>query len=343
MTKVDTASVNPPAPEQADAGDGRVAPPATPTRAAAVEVAAPGAEGASLGKGSSSSAEGGERFSRDELVARVAVFSPALVEELHKTAQRQLDAEDRRENLLITKAGSLLGQSGLTITVAGAIVGLIVKEPALFDRLGVTWLVGLGISYLFVFGCGLAAAMYAMRVVLVRGDFEELDEKVVFDEGELLNADRPLALVQPAEQDDSTATTVNADSNATAVTRYRRWMIPHMWSIYQRHNAIHDEKAKLLKRGQVSFTMFVVGITLLVPLLTVALLSHPASKEPLSMSTSTSTTPVAPAPAATQSSPKTAEPVSPTQPRPIPTTVPPSGRRLQGSDPRPGTLKLRGK
>lgn len=343
MSKVDAPPVGLSSPEQSERVDADVAVVPVPDSAAGGESVVPSpADAQSVGEGARLPV-GTRRLTRAELVERMTVFSPAVVEELHKTAQRQLDAEDRRENLLITKAGSLLGQSGLTITVAGAIVGLIVKEPVLFDRLGAVWLGSLGLSYLLVFGCGLVAAIYAMRVVLVRGDFEELDENVVFDPDELLNADRPLALAQPGEQGASTPTTVHADSNATAVTRYRRWMVPHMWSIYQRHNAIHDEKAKLLKRGQLSFTIFVVGITLLVPLVSVALLTHPASKETPAMPTSRTPNSVAPAPAATQSTPNAAEPAAPTQPRPLPTTVPPSGRRVQGSDPKPGAIKLRGK
>lgn len=214
-------------------------------------------------------------LTRDEIVRRVALFSPKLVEELYKNAQRQNEAEDRRENLLITKAGALLGQSGLVITIAGALVGLITKEPAVLDRLGPQWLMALGCTYLLVFGLGTAAAVLAMRVVFVRGDFEEVDEAAVFDADELSKADHSLAIQQKPDQTSSTATMGDADADTTAATRYRRWMIPHMWSIYQRHNEIHDEKAKLLRWAQVAFTLFVIGIAVLVPLVSAALLFHP--------------------------------------------------------------------
>lgn len=286
-------------------------------------------------------------LSREELTRRVALYSASVVEELHKTAQRQLDAEDRREGVLITKAAGLLGQSGLAITVAGAIVGLIVKEPALVDRLGTGWLIGLAVAYTIVFGCGTVAAIYAMRVVLVRGDFEEIDEHTVFDTKELLDADRPLAALQSPEQGLETATVREPNADSTAATRYRRWMIPHLWSIYQRHNEIHDEKAKLLRRGQIMFTAFVAGITLLVPLLTVALLAHPAPKDPpmstsprSSSSTSTEGATSQPAPQPSVLPPST---TAPAQPQPPLTGVPPAGRRLQGADPRPGTIRLRGR
>lgn len=298
----------------------------------------------------------------------MTLFSPALVEEIYKLTQRQLEQEDRRESAFLTKAGPLLGQTGLATSVAGLFLGLILKESGGIEHLSIGWRLVLAFAYLCVFGCGTASAWYALKVVLVRGDFQEVDEDTVFNSSELSTADEPLAMCQPQVQTSASAITRNPDADATAVTRYRRWLIPQLWGIYQRHNEIHEEKAALLRRAQQCFWAFVMGIALAIPLVSYALLTLTPNHQ-MDKVNSTSATPATPdaltqvalphvptpsrlepnpisspvpGPQATGPVPETAsEPATAAaRPQPSPTGIPPAGRLMQGTAAFPDSVEL---
>lgn len=206
------------------------------------------------------------RVSREELVETLRLSSPALVEEVLRAVLRQVDAEDRREGVLTGKALAVLGQTALVTTVAGGFVGF-ARETLRAAELHLAWRAIAGGAALVLLVLALIAAVNAIRVVLVRSDFREPSESVLFNREELRSADSLYANTK----------TESRERDLQAVTQYRRWLVPHLWSIYQRHNEIHHSKATCLAISQRAFAWFVAGVSMALPVvLYSALLLQPS-------------------------------------------------------------------
>jgi hypothetical protein len=225
----------------------------------------------------------------DELVKRLTLASPDLVEELYKLSKEFLASEAARENNLNGKATSLLTASGLSLTVAFTFGGLLLQHPEYLDSWNEPWPYVVPSLYGFALLMGLSASGIAVRSLLIRDDYKGIAEEDVFNPEVLANSDSLdfVSLPAPAEskgalpkqvesQEDASslvsqeqeAVTVSADGQHSAdqkpaypksgTTYYRRFITAHLWQIAQEHFRIHEDKAKRIKLGQVLFLLFLV-------------------------------------------------------------------------------------
>jgi hypothetical protein len=204
------------------------------------------------------------QLTEEEIRARLTIDSPELVQELYMLAQSQVTAEVGRQTRLDVKANSLLTASGLSLTVAFTFGGLLVNQTKRFDDIaGVVGVFAVSVA------CGLVAAIYAVRTLTVTGRYRTVDEESVFNPEALRTADEPAATI--AGLGDKT----DAEKRAYGVMEYRKFLVPHLWSIVLQHREIHEDKAKLVKRGQGFFIAF-LGFLLIVCVFVVgAVLSRP--------------------------------------------------------------------
>ena len=190
-----------------------------------------------------------EPITPEELVERFQLRSSALVEELHAIVLRQLQAEDVRESRLDGKAQTLLGTSGLAVTVAFTFGGLLLEHTEYLKSLGD---LGFGRSpiyvvlflYVLALILGLVSSFYAIGALYIRDHYRAVSERDILLPSELSAADE-------LETDD--------DSR----WRYRRYVTAHYWQIWQRHHAVHEGKARKIKRGQGFFLAFLASLLLI--------------------------------------------------------------------------------
>jgi hypothetical protein len=169
-----------------------------------------------------------------------------LVDEIHTIALRQMQSEDVRETRLDSKAQGLLITAGLTLTVAFTFGGMLIDHSEYLKAINGGVAVGCFVLYAAAMLSGLFASLQAVRALKVTGDYRSVNERDVFNEREL------------TEADDSCADETNASENAKAVAMYRRYMTSHYWVIWQRHFTLHARKARIIKSGQWAFLAFLV-------------------------------------------------------------------------------------
>lgn len=207
----------------------------------------------------------------DELVKRLRLSSQDLVADLYSIARDQLAAEDRRESNLNTKAVALLAAAGLSITVCSTFGSVLLEQ---LGSLAWAWLryVAVGL-YAVTLGCGLAAALFAVKSLLVRKSHRGIDEQEVFNEAVLADADNA---GNPEQVGDSPS--VNDPKPGSASAIYRRFMIAHLWQIYRNTFWLHEERARAVWMGQVLYCCF---LGLVMPLgIVVAVSALPRSDDP---------------------------------------------------------------
>jgi hypothetical protein len=185
------------------------------------------------------------RLSREELRDRLCLNSSGLVEEIQTLALRQNQLEEARESRLDSKAGSLLGAAGLSLTVAFTFGGLLLQHPEYLKPLG-PWLARATLlAYVVALTVGLLASIWAIAALLVSDGYRTLSDNDVFNAEELQKIDE--------------ASGTNDDK---AKRLYRRYLTIQHWSIFRAHFDEHERKATIIKRGQKCFFGFL--ITLLV-------------------------------------------------------------------------------
>lgn len=174
-------------------------------------------------------------LTEEQLRDRLAVNSPELMQELLTLVQGQITSEVGRQARLDAKSTSLLTASGLSLTVAFTFGGLLIAQPKVFSALIV---VAFGTA---VFS-GIFAAMYAVRALSVSDKYRTTHEETLFDAAMLQEANEPPALRNEDMPD--------AEKRTFGVMEYRKFIVPHLWTIVQDHRRIHERKGALIRRGQ---------------------------------------------------------------------------------------------
>jgi hypothetical protein len=180
-------------------------------------------------------------LSEDELVERMRLRSSSLVDEVQAIALRLIDTEDKRESRLDAKAQGLLGSAGLSLTVAFTFGGLIFQQRQYLASFPQWLSYCLVTLYVTALVAGLASSVTAVLALLVTNGYRNVDEETVFSKEGLSTAD-----VEEA-----------------ALPYYRRYMTVQYWQIAQKHYRIHEEKARLIKRGQILFVVFLLLLMLI--------------------------------------------------------------------------------
>src|SRR5262245_4656630 len=135
------------------------------------------------------STETGPKFlTPEELVDRFCVFSPGIVADLHSLTLQNLQTEDARESRLDAKASILLLASSLVLALVVVLGAILLRSRALdtFGRGALPFVV----LYIATLLAGLLAAVGAVRVLLVSGEYRGIDECAVLNADELAAADK---------------------------------------------------------------------------------------------------------------------------------------------------------
>lgn len=263
-------------------------------------------------------------LSPHELAEALRLNNRPLIDELYKTAIRALENEQKREATLDAKTTALLSGSGLAVTVAFTFGGnVLLAHPEYFTDLNSWWIGILLFAYSVALFAGVIAGVNALRAHSVRGDFQAIDERIVFNKDELENADR---------------------AGENSIAAYQRYIILHLWQIYQNNFSILDKRAVIIAKGQSCFLAFIlllmpVGFTMTVSAYhrvpdhvsvpvpaTQAIHAAPPEKPsspPVTPRGKTMAEDTSPTPA--QADPQQLGSPAPIQDRPPPTSIPPGG------------------
>jgi hypothetical protein len=178
-----------------------------------------------------------------EIRQRLApLWSPTLVEVLYSHAKEQLQAEERRQTLLVGKANTLLSALGLT----GALVftfgaNLVKANPS------VLLIVEYVAALLFALCTGISAMM-AVRVRETAG----LASAALFHQAALAEADAAdVPKPRPGAENKSTG---------EGTVAYKRFLIPHLWKVFTKNSEKHAETAAWVWRGQFAYALFLAVI-----------------------------------------------------------------------------------
>jgi hypothetical protein len=192
-----------------------------------------------------------EMLTEAQVLDRLTVNSPELVAELLALVQGELAAETGRQTRIDAKATSLLTAAGLSLTVAFTFGGLLLTRDNSFSF-------GHWVTLIFALAlvCGLSAAVHAVWALLVRGEYKALDGETLFDVGTLAQANDVL-------KDDTD--TPDKEKREFGVMEYRKFLIPNLWGVVRDHRMVHDDKAKIIKRGQLFFLSF-LGLLIVISL-----------------------------------------------------------------------------
>lgn len=155
--------------------------------------------------------------------------SPELVGEVYALARAVGAEESARQARLDSKAGGLLTASGISATVASALMphthGLLSKVA-----LGMTGLCGLGAAVL---------AVHALRIAT----YERIPDTTIFDADFLRKFDEEEKV------------------GAKAAARYQRFVLPQIWSSHRKAVVVNDQRATAITFGQYAlFAMFVLAL-----------------------------------------------------------------------------------
>ncbi len=182
-------------------------------------------------------------LTRQDIADALDINSPPLVKEIYDIAQRQMQNEAVRQTILDGKASALLATVGLATTLVftfGCQILLGDAARAMLKDLDWSHKVALGVCFAVGVLGSLSASAHAIWAVKVTGDYRTVNERTVFNKDVIKSA------LEAADD--------------YAVTTYRRYLTPQLWEIAQNDAAVHDRKAKLVVRGQVSFLLFVIAV-----------------------------------------------------------------------------------
>lgn len=187
----------------------------------------------------------------DELIRRLAIDSPKLVQELYTISQRQIEAETARQSRLDAKAVSLLTASGISLTVASSLAAVLLPKLAGSHPV----LAGL-IAFLLAFTaiCGFLTVLFAVLTLRVK-EYLTPSEQTIFDEAALKKANDPPGLTDVRPEDEE-------EKARYGLMEYQKFMIPHLWKIVQRQRTNHDQKVVQANRGQYAFLAFLILLLL---------------------------------------------------------------------------------
>lgn len=172
------------------------------------------------------------------------LWSPSLVDVLYDLGKNQVLAEERRLTLLMTKANSLLGVTGFSLTVAFTFGGMLLQRSM---SEWARWLYLLGLA------TGLGAAICAIAAMFIRQS-RGVSAKDVFDPTALASADAADVTKFPVAPGESVV------SSQVGSTAYKRNLVSHLWQIYQFNSSQHDMTAGLIRKGQILYSAFLVSI-----------------------------------------------------------------------------------
>lgn len=186
-------------------------------------------------------------LSEDELLERLRLRSYGVVDEIYDIAKQQLDDEDKRDAVLTTKANSILGVAGLSLTVAFTLGAFLLQHRDLITA-GFT---AVAFAFSGALLLGLLSSLFALHVLLV-SRFEYINERTVFGSKHLREADEAFGAAW-----DDTKSDPRAPADGAALSTYRRTMTAHLWGIYQRTFEGLEKKANSLRRAQICYFAFI--------------------------------------------------------------------------------------
>lgn len=166
------------------------------------------------------------------------------MKEVFDAVQRQVTFEIGRQTRLDTKASSLLGATGLSLTVAFTFGGQILLNNA--DVLGEFGVIGVVADSVFVLAVvsGLVSASYALRALFVRGSAtaspDELFKKSVL----AIDSDEDL------EDEDKAA-------------HYQRHLAVHLWDVAEALSERLSATARYVRTGQAWLVVFIALLGLI--------------------------------------------------------------------------------
>lgn len=175
----------------------------------------------------------GRPYTKEEVVDRVRLNSSLVVEEALKFVVKMMDADDMRSTQINNKASTLLGASGLSVTVAFSFGATLLSRPDLFGLWERKALPVLFATSLFV---GFSAGLYSLKALQVR------NHKAI-DSGDVLSR--------------SVLDDADTENEADGLRVYRRYLLAHIWAVSSHNKKVLEDKATLLKRGQLAFTAFI--------------------------------------------------------------------------------------
>ncbi len=173
-----------------------------------------------------------------EIIRRLQLNSKDLVDHIHSISLRLLDGDDKRGSALDSKATSLLGAVGLSLTVAFTFGGTLLEHPERFSGIGFLGYKAIVSIYAIALISGLVAGYFALRALQIRAH-RGIDEQD-FLRSDVLNA---------SETDDT-----------GGVTYYKRYLAAHYLNVSHQNSVVYDDKAFRIQIGQRFFFLFLLGL-----------------------------------------------------------------------------------
>lgn len=181
------------------------------------------------------------RLEDDEINKRLCIEDSSIVDEIHKTCIDMLQEENRRTEHIDSKSTSFAGiiglSSGLVFSLGGILIEKITNTEIPFFGCPIPWLVSF---YLSSFLTLLVALCFCVRAFLVRTDFRGLNDVDIFHEEMLGDED---------------------------TTQYKRYMTTHIWKVFRTNFKINNTKAKNLKISQITFTIGLMQLVLIMAII----------------------------------------------------------------------------
>lgn len=172
-------------------------------------------------------------LSQDEIAAALKGRHADLIAEIYDVVRRQAEQHFARQARLDAKANSLIAAVGLVLTVLFSFGGQVLLGSAVVPKLGPVWAsMAVGVMAAAT-GCALKAAWNALGALRVRAGLGAIGDEAIFSASHL---DR----VEAVEEKDP----------GRGIARYRSALIVAMWPALQQQYAAHEEKAALIKSGQ---------------------------------------------------------------------------------------------
>ena len=200
-----------------------------------------------------------------EIRQRLRLNSKDLVDQVYGISLRILDGDDKRGSALDSKATSLLGAVGLSLTVAFTFGGTLLEHPERFSGIGIYVYKGVVGIYALALMSGLAAGYFALRTLQIRTHRS-------IDEQDFLKSD----VLSASESDE-----------AGGVTYYKRFLVAHYLNVSHENSVVYDDKAFRIQLGQKCFFAFLFGLLLIGGALVWSALGLPTLPSPAKSTTVT--------------------------------------------------------
>lgn len=201
---------------------------------------------------------------RADLLDRLRIDAPGVVEEVLKLSLRQFESEERRYLALVGKAQAIVGQASVAVGLVSSLIGgVLLREgkglqqhaPQLLNAVVLLVILSLALGILAVLVAAVSQRVSESREL----GMDDILSRAELDAANATHAEDAVPPSDPTTDSSIVSKKARSEKGIEALQRYRRFIIAHVWVVRGHLVRRHGKVAKQVMVAQWLFWGFVLA------------------------------------------------------------------------------------